>query len=116
MCAVCVASRAWSAAPVNAFTLWKPEQVKVGGEEHLLTFNKTPSSDRKTCKTCGGHVLVNVPEGGVVDVFAPLLTTLAFEPQFHMNYKEHMVPLKDGLPKFKDLPADLGGSGDTMDE
>jgi len=26
------------------------------------------------------------------------------------------MPMKDGLPKFKDMPADLGGSGDMVEE
>ena len=39
-----------------------------------------------------------------------------FKPSFHINYKNAIMPIKDGLPKFKDMPADMGGSGDTMDE
>ena len=32
----CVSCRSWSAGPVNAFTLWKPENVKVTkGAEHI---------------------------------------------------------------------------------
>jgi hypothetical protein len=26
------------------------------------------------------------------------------------------MPMKDGLPKFKDFPAEMGGSGETLDE
>jgi len=26
------------------------------------------------------------------------------------------MPMKDGLPKFKDMPADLDGSGDMVEE
>jgi len=29
---------------------------------------------------------------------------------------ETMVGVKDGLPKYKDLPAELGGSGETLTE
>lgn len=37
----CSSCRSWSASPVNAFTLWKPEAVKVpAGAEHLATFQK----------------------------------------------------------------------------
>lgn len=32
----CVACRSWSAGPVNAFALWKPEAVEVTkGAEHI---------------------------------------------------------------------------------
>ena len=32
----CRSCRSWSGAPVNAFTLWKPEAVRVvGGAQHV---------------------------------------------------------------------------------
>ena len=34
----------------------------------------------------------------------------------HVNYESTVLPIKDGLPKFKDFPAEMGGSGDTLDE
>jgi len=34
----------------------------------------------------------------------------------HINYAEKIVVFKDGLPKFKDLPADLNGSGVELPE
>ena len=43
----CESCRSWSAGPVNAFTLWKPEAVTVTkGVEHLTTFEKTENSRR----------------------------------------------------------------------
>ncbi|MGH7849366.1 MAG: GFA family protein, partial [Thermodesulfobacteriota bacterium] len=54
----CDSCRHWSVGPVNAFTLWNPDAVKVTkGEANVGTFNKTPQSFRKWCKTCGGHLL-----------------------------------------------------------
>ena len=51
----CSSCRSWSAAPVNAFTLWKPEDVRVTkGAEHVATFQKTKMSQRQYCKTCAG--------------------------------------------------------------
>ncbi|TFG77428.1 MAG: GFA family protein, partial [Thermodesulfobacteriales bacterium] len=50
--------RHWSAGPVNAFTLWKPEAMEITkGEDNILTYNKTENSYRKSCNTCGGHIL-----------------------------------------------------------
>ena len=44
----CESCRHWSAGPVNAFTLWEPEKVRITkGEEHIKQFNKTENSDRK---------------------------------------------------------------------
>jgi hypothetical protein len=34
----------------------------------------------------------------------------------HVNYESTVLPMKDGLPKLKDFPAELGGSGETLPE
>ena len=41
---------------------------------------------------------------------------LAFKPTVHLNYEEPVLPMKDGLPKLKDFPAAIGGSGETLAE
>lgn len=33
-----------------------------------------------------------------------------------VSYAETVLPMKDGLPKLKDFPAELGGSGQTVKE
>ena len=44
----CESCRRWSAGPVNAFTLWKPEAVQITqGADNIGSYNKTPRSDRK---------------------------------------------------------------------
>jgi hypothetical protein len=113
----CTSCRHWSAGPVNAFTLWKPEALKVTkGEEHIGTFNKTPKSDRKWCKKCGGHIFTVHPGFGLVDIYAASIPSLKFEPALHVNYGESVLPLRDGLPKQKDMPKDMGGSGTLLPE
>ena len=113
----CESCRSWSAGPVNAFTLWAPDAVRVtAGADHLATFTKHPTSERKFCKSCGGHVMTNHPTFGLVDVYAAILPTLTFEPGVHVNYAESVLPVRDGLPKMKDFPAELGGSGETLPE
>jgi hypothetical protein len=113
----CRSCRSWSGGPVNAFTLWKPESVRIAsGAEHVATYNKTPISDRKYCNKCGGHLMANHPTLGVVDVFSATLPTLAFKPGLHINYAETVLPMKDGLPKFKDFPGAFGGSDEHVPE
>lgn len=113
----CSSCRSWSGAPVNAFTLWQPDAVQViSGAEHLATFAKTPMSERKFCKTCGGHVMANHPPLKLADVYAATITTLKFLPSVHVNYSETVLPMKDGLPKFNDFPVDFGGSGKMIAE
>jgi len=34
----------------------------------------------------------------------------------HVFYETTVLPIKDGLPKFKDLPKEAGGSGEEMAE
>jgi hypothetical protein len=113
----CESCRHWSAGPVNAFTLWHPDAVKVtAGAEHVGTYNKTPISYRKWCRNCGGHLFTDHPTMGLVDVYAAMLPDLKFEPGIHVNYQETKLPIRDGLPKMKDMPGELGGSGQTVPE
>ncbi len=55
----CASCRSWSAGPVNAFTLWKPENVRVtrGAEHRALRQDRT--SDRQFCTRCGGHLMTH---------------------------------------------------------
>lgn len=113
----CRSCRSWSAAPVNAFTLWKPEAVRVvEGAENIATFSKTAMSERKYCTKCGGHLMNNHPTLGLVDVYAATIPTLRFVPGVHVNYAQTVLPMRDGLPKLKDFPAELGGSGEQIAE
>lgn len=113
----CASCRSWSAGPVNAFTLWKPENVKVTkGEELIGHFQKTEKSDRQFCRQCGGHLMTHHPTFGLTDVYAATIPSLDFKPGVHVNYAETVLPIKDGLPKLKDFPSELGGSGEAVAE
>lgn len=113
----CKDCRDWSAAPVTAFTIWMPENVEIRkGADKLGSFNRTDRSTRKWCKSCGGHVLTELPKMGVVDVYPAIIPDLSFEAAVHIHYQESVLRIRDGLPKMKDTPADLGGSGDTLPE
>jgi hypothetical protein len=56
------------------------------------------------------------PLWGLVDVYAATIPQLKFNPGVHANYAETVLPMKDGLPKLKDFPAELGGSGEAVPE
>ena len=79
-------------------------------------FNKTPKSTRKWCKACGGHVFTEHPLWGVTDVYAASIPSLDFKPGLHVNYQETKLRMKDGLPKMKDMPKEMGGSGVALAE
>ncbi|HEU4624832.1 MAG TPA: GFA family protein [Steroidobacteraceae bacterium] len=113
----CSSCRHWSAGPVNAFTLWQPQAVRVTrGSDSVGTFNKTDLSSRKWCTRCGGHLYTEHPTWGVTDVYAAMIPTLRFEPGVHVNYQETVLRVHDGLPKMKDMPKEMGGSGVTLPE
>jgi predicted GNAT family acetyltransferase len=111
----CADCQAWSAAPINAFSLWKSDSVRVTrGEAELGTFNKTEHSSRKFCKRCGGHVMTEHPRMRLIDVYANLLRGYTHQPTLHVNYASKTLSVKDGLPKYADFPSDLGGSGEKL--
>ena len=108
----CESCRSWSAGPVNAFTLWKPDSVAITkGASSIGVFHKTEKSHRKFCKICGGHLMTDHPLWSVVDVYAATIPSLAFAPKLHVNYGDTVLHLRDGLPKFQDMPKEMGGSG-----
>lgn len=113
----CKDCRAWSAGPINAFTLWKRDEVNVTkGKESVGNFALTDASQRKFCTKCGGHVMSDHPGSDFIDVYAAILPTLKFEAGIHVNYESAVIRIKDGLPKMKDFPAEMGGSGQTLPE
>lgn len=111
----CASCRSWSAGPVNAFTLWKPDAVKLTkGADQVGTYYKTEKSYRKWCKHCGGHLYTHHPGWKVTDVDAATLPELAFKPGIHVNYQESVLRIRDELPKMKDMPKEMGGSGESL--
>jgi hypothetical protein len=113
----CESCRQWSAAPVNAFTLWKTSSVQVTkGADRIGSYHKTERSHRKWCKDCGGHLFTEHPHWGLIDVYAGVIPEFPFQPGVHVNYQETKLRLHDGLPKMQDLPKEMGGSGTVIAE
>ena len=111
----CESCRRWSAGPLNAFSLWKPEALRITqGAESIGSYHKTPNSYRKWCTHCGGHLFTEHPGFGLTDVYATLLPTLEFRPAVHVHYQEAVLRIHDGQPKMRDLPGEMGGSGETL--
>lgn len=113
----CHSCRAYSGGPVSAFILWQSRNVRVTkGADFLGRFNKTGMSERQFCMKCGGHMMTSHPALGLTDVRPGALPGLAFAPTVHLNYAESVLPVKDGLLKLKDFPAEVGGSGEAISE
>ena len=80
---------------MNAFTLWPRDQVEITtGVDKVGSYRKTPQIERKWCTVCGGHLLTDILSLGLVDA----------------------LPMNDGLPKYRDFPKELGGSGILLTE
>jgi hypothetical protein len=113
----CGDCRSWSAGPTNAFMLWKSQAVQITtGADHVGEFHKTERSFRQWCKRCGGHLMTRHPQWDLVDVYAATIPSFPFQPGVHVFYQEKVLRIQDGLPKMKDLPKEMGGSGTTLPE
>lgn len=111
----CASCRHWSAGPVNAFSLWPPSALAVTrGEEHIGTYHKTDRSYRKWCKQCGGHLFTDHPKWDLVDVYAAVIPSLEFKPGLHVHYQETVLRIHDGVAKMRDVPSEMGGSGEVL--
>ncbi|MEL6327529.1 MAG: aldehyde-activating protein, partial [Cyanobacteria bacterium J06626_23] len=69
---------------------------------------------RQRCATCGTHIMAEVPDLNQCGIKANLLPLGAFQPDFHLHCRYAMLPVKDNLPHFKDLPTSFGGSDKTV--
>ena len=67
-------------------------------------------------KTCGGHLMTDHPQWNLVDVYAGVIPTFAHKAGVHVHYQETVLHMHDGVAKMKDLPAEMGGSGQTLAE
>lgn len=109
----CNDCRDWSATPVTGYALWPMDLVTVTrGAEKVTRFDKEGKATRCSCAVCGGAVMTELAGAGLADVYPMFLKDFDFEPQAHVYYAERILDMADGLPKFKDLPAEAGGSGD----
>lgn len=60
--------------------------------------------------------MISHPDFAMFDVFAATIPSLAFAPIGHVNYAETVLPMRDGLPKYRDFPREFGGTGELVDE
>jgi hypothetical protein len=111
----CDSCRSWLGAPVHAFTLWPRAQIKVRkGKEQIGVFKRTENSHRSFCKNCGGHVFVDHPGMNMTDVLAVTMPKFPFQPTLHVHYGEKVLSMRDGLPKYRNMPKEFGGSGEKL--
>jgi hypothetical protein len=49
-------------------------------------------------------------------LYAAIIRTFPFKANVHVNYQETVLPMHDGLPKFKDIPKEMGGTGEMIED
>ena len=86
------------------------------GEDQIGEYHNNERSYRQWCRLCGGHVLTGTRSGTSWTSTRRRFPTFPFQPGVHVNYESTVLPMKDGLPKLKDFPAELGGSGVAIAE
>ncbi len=113
----CDDCRAWSGTPVTSATLWPSDAVSITkGEDQVLSYSKTGETIRRSCRQCGGALMAEIPAAGLTDVFGGVLKDFQHEATAHVHYAKRVLDVRDGLPKFKDMPAEGGGSGEFVEE
>ena len=113
----CNSCRTWLGAPIHGATLWPSTSVKITkGADNLGMYKRTEASHRQFCKSCGAAVMVGHPGIGMIDVPSVSIRGLDFKPTIHVHYGEKVLPVRDGLPKFRDFPKEFGGSGEILAE
>lgn len=113
----CNSCRAWTAQPVTAYALWPTALVKVTkGAATLGSAKRNEGLIMQFCTTCGGNVMSVSMSAGLTDAYPMRIAGFDFQPLYHVNYAERAIDMRDGLPKFRDMPEQAGGSGDMMPE
>ena len=77
-------------------------------------YTKAGDSHRSFCKQCGGHVMNERPALGMNSIYVRLDPPLDQQPSLHVYYAEKTLSIADGLPKYKDVPEEFGGSGAVL--
>lgn len=95
-----------------AVSLHKARSVSVARGDTVDFVRKT--TPRTKCARCGMFLFAEVPGYDVRGLNAELLPAGQFNPQFHLQCQFAARPIQDGLPHFRSLPSEFGGSGELM--
>ena len=113
----CTSCRRWTAQPVTAYALWPTPLVTVTkGQDRIGIAKRNDALSMHFCLDCGGNLMAVSAGSGLTDVYPMLIEEFSFAPQCHVNYAERAIDLPDGLPKFRDMPEQAGGSGEMMSD
>eukprot|EP00635_Sarcinochrysidales_sp_CCMP3193_P002576 CAMPEP_0118914124 /NCGR_PEP_ID=MMETSP1166-20130328/14609_1 /TAXON_ID=1104430 /ORGANISM="Chrysoreinhardia sp, Strain CCMP3193" /LENGTH=112 /DNA_ID=CAMNT_0006853691 /DNA_START=465 /DNA_END=800 /DNA_ORIENTATION=- len=100
-----------AASPDDSYVITK-------GKDMLHKLNYTPRVNRFFCSKCGAPVVNEIADLGMCGTFPNVITTYPYKPFMHVHYKNKRLPfpIRDGLPKHRDLPEAFGGSPTMLDD
>lgn len=108
-CDDCRAATGGAFAPIALFSA--DAVAMSGGDTFSWTYKTLP---RTRCSTCGTFLFGEPPDLGLRGVSGFLLPADMFKPDFHIHCHRAVLPVKDDLPHFRDLPASFGGSDEMV--
>ena len=82
------------------------------GETAAFTLRSVP---RERCRACGTQLFARLPEQDACVVKGELLPAAMRRPEFHMQCRYAVLPVKDGLPHYQGIPARFGGDDAVTD-
>ena len=47
-------------------------------------------------------------------MYAAVIPSLDFKPGVHVHYQETVLRMHDGVAKMRDVPSEMGGSGEVL--
>jgi hypothetical protein len=84
----------------------------IKGTPTSWTYKSLP---RERCASCGTYLIARVPDAELTGVKANLLPPGMFRPEFHIHCQHAVLPVVDGLPHYRALPAAFGGADDVVE-
>lgn len=109
----CSDCRAVSGQPYISIAVFPAQAVTVTrGELGSWTYKTMP---RRRCERCGTILMGEPPGLEVRGVRGDLLPAGLFKPEYHIHCREAVQPVADGLPHYRQLPPQFGGSDERAD-
>ncbi|HEY1958284.1 MAG TPA: GFA family protein [Polyangiaceae bacterium] len=109
----CDDCRKMTSAAYAAESVHRAADVEITrGETAVWMLKRNP---RHFCSACGGRLFIDVAARSLRGVNAFLLPAQDFNPQFHVNCRFAILPVRDGLTHYAGMPASFGGSEETVD-
>lgn len=111
----CMLCQKWTAQPSMDLCVFSDKSLTItNGKDLVETVNLTPAANRMRCKQCGTCLMNKVVALPLTSVNASCLSEFNFQSTMHLHYVNKTNPVIDGIPKYKDMPVSLGGSGEML--